>query len=122
MTKLFVVREDREQFDSGNLKKVLFNNPDVRDYKERTIGSAFQCSYSFKEDFTLVRLDDTLSTITLEGTGDSSLAIVVYLQESIATPLRMFVTNYNYDISVKLHCSISELRKAMDSELIEYRE
>jgi len=84
--------------------------------REDLIGSAIEADFVDVNDWTLVNVSDKLDVISFSGTTDASLSAALILQECHKGPMRLFDTNYSFDIDIKNFSTIDALRTAMISE------
>lgn len=71
--------------------------------------TSFSCSFDYGDDSTIIRLAETLDTISLSGSGKASIKAVLLIQKYYKTALRLTNLDYTFDIELSDILSIEQL-------------
>jgi hypothetical protein len=116
MTSILLIRIDEMPFDVAAVARILSTNSGFRDVRlDEPGGAAVEARYTEPEDWTIVRLSENPSRISLSGTSDAALGAALILQTHLKTPLRIFDTNYSFDLTLQNYSTVDELRAAIES-------
>ncbi len=115
MTSLLLIRVDEMPFDVAAVADILSTHSGFQDVRfDNLIGAVVEARYTEPEAWTIVSLKEDHETISLSGTSDAALRAALILQTSLKIPLRMFDTNYSFDVVIEGLSTVDELRNAID--------
>lgn len=116
MTSILLLRLDEMPFDVAAVAHVLSTHSGFRDVRfDEPGGAAVEADYREHEDWTIVRLSENPNRISLSGTSDATLRAALLLQSNLKVPLRIFDTNYSFDLVLEDYSTVDELRAAIES-------
>lgn len=114
MQTLILFLKEGALFDKVEIKRIFEEIAGTYDFREEgLVGSALECSYVYNQDQTEVRLKDNMKSISISGTGDASLKVVLELQTKCKSSLQMTDSNYGFELSLKEIASVEKLRSAI---------
>lgn len=116
MTNILLIRIDEMPFDVSEVSQIFSSESGFRDVRsDKLVGAVIEAHYTDPEDWTIVSLSEDLGTISLSGTSDAALRAAFILQTHLKIPLRIFDTNYSFDLSLQNYSTVDELRAAIES-------
>ncbi len=116
MTNILLLRIDERPFDVAAVAHIFSTQSGFRDVRfEEPGGAAVEADYTEPEDWTIVSLSENPSRISLSGTSDAALRAALILQTHLKVPLRIFDTNYSFDLMLQNYATVDELRAAIES-------
>ena len=119
MTSILLIRLDEMRFDIAAVTHFLSTHNGFQDLRvDEPGGAAVEAYYREAEDWTVVRLSEDAARISLSGSSNAALRAALILQNNLNVPMRMFDTNYSFDLVLDGLSSIEELRDAIDRSQI----
>jgi hypothetical protein len=115
MHNILLLNSDNRPFDVAAIERIFQSESGFRDVRFNEPGGAvIEADYIEPEDSTIVGLSGSRKSISLSGTSDATLRAALILQRRLGTPLRMFDTEYSFDLILSGFSSIEELQAAID--------
>jgi hypothetical protein len=116
MTNILLIRIDERQFDIAAVSHIFSTQSGFRDVRfDNLVGVALEADYAESGDWTIIGLSENLEAISLSGTSDAALRAALILQTHLKVPLRIFDTNYSFDLALQNYSTVDELRAAIES-------
>ena len=116
MTNILLIRIDEMPFDDAAVSQIFSTQSGFQDVRsDNLVGAAVEARYTEPEDWTIVSLSEDRGAISLSGTSDAALCAALILQTDLKTPLRIFDTNYSFDLTLQNYSTVDELRAAIES-------
>ncbi len=116
MDFLVLFAGEDKKFDEEMVFQILANIPGVYDLKrEPNVDAVIEGRCDFEDDSTIVRLSEDLETITISGTGKASLQLALEIQKALGTPLRVFDSDYSFDLMLNEINSLSDFEEKIAS-------
>ncbi len=116
MTNILLIQIDKMPFDVAAVAHILSTHNGFRDVRfDEPGGAAVEADYGDPEDWTIVRLSENPSQISLSGTSDAALRAALILQTHLKIPLRIFDTNYSFDLTLQNYSTVDELHAAIEA-------
>lgn len=114
MTNLLLIRTDETPFDVAAVAHILSTQSGFHDVRfDDSIGAVIEARYTEADSQSIVSLKEDHETISLSGTSDAALRAALILQTGLKIPLRMFDTNYSFDLVFEGLSTVDELRNAI---------
>ena len=115
MSKLLIFIGENEKFNEDEIVKKLtlldgVKNPRKGDF----IGAIFECDYQQGKFNTIIRLSDDAQTITVEGSGDESLMVVLKINDFINEAISVVDMDYSFHVELASINNLSELKKKIE--------
>jgi hypothetical protein len=115
MSKLLIYIGEHERFDLQETIAAITSIEGVTNARQGAfIGAVFDCNFSYRGRTTVVRLSDSLKTVTAEGLGDESMEFAVRLQKALPTPMRVIDLDYSFDVALSDFSTGDELLLATE--------
>jgi hypothetical protein len=116
MHNILLLNPDDRPFEIAAIERIFRSEREFRDGRFNEPGGALiEAEYIEPEDRTIVRLSGTRKSISLSGTSDAALRAALILQRNLAIPLRMFDTEYSFDLILADFANVEELRTAIQT-------
>jgi hypothetical protein len=116
MTNILLIRIDEMPFDVSAVAHIFSTQGGFRDVRfDKLVGAAVEADYTDLENRTIIGLSEDLEAISLSGTSDAALRAALILQVHLKVPLRIFDTNYSFDLMLQNYSTVDELRAAIES-------
>lgn len=101
MSSLLIFTTAEKSFDKDEAIKAISAMDGVSNTKEgKFIGAVFECDYTSNGNSTIVRLSDSLKTITAQGLWDESLDFALKLKDTLSQPLSVVDLDYSFHIEL----------------------
>lgn len=115
MNSILIIRADERLFDTATVERLLKSETGFRDLRfEVPGGDVLEARYGEPSGRTIVRLSGDRDTISLNGDSDIALQAALTMQRNSDAPLRIFDTNYSFDLMLSDFRTVEELRVAID--------
>lgn len=116
MTNILLIRTDERPFDVAAVSHIFSTHSGFRDVRfDNLVGAAVEADYAEPGDWTIIGLSEDLEAISLSGTSDAALRAALILQAALEIPLRIFDSNYSFDLTLRNYSTVDELRAAIES-------
>ncbi len=116
MTNILLIRVDEMPFDVAAVSHIFSTQDGFRDVRfDKLVGAAVEAHYTEPDDWTIVSLSEDLEAISLSGTSDAALCAALILQTHLKVPLRIFDTNYSFDLTLQNYSTVDEMRVAIEA-------
>jgi len=77
-------------------------------------GAVVEAEFIDGDDWTRVELSDGLDVLSFSGASDAALQAALIMRQCYNGPMRLFDTNYSFDVDFNTFLTVEELRAAMD--------
>ena len=116
MHSILLLSPDDRPFDASAIEQVFRAESGFCDVRlNEPGGAAVESDYDYRGFHTIARLSRDLQRISLSGTSDATLHAALFLQRSLGTPLRMFDTEYSFDLVLEGLPDVEALRCAIEN-------
>jgi len=116
MTNILLIRIDEMPFDVSAVAHIFSTQSGFRDVRfDEPGGAAVEADYREPEDWTIISLSGDRGAISLSGTSDAALRAALILQTHLNFPLRIFDTNYSFDLMLQDYSNVEDLRAAIEA-------
>jgi hypothetical protein len=116
MQSILLFDPDDQPFEVAAIQRVFQSEPGFRDIRfNEPGGAAIEADYVEPEDWTIVGLSGSRTSISLSGTTDAALRAALILQRQLDRPLRMVDTDYSFDLILQNLPNVETLRNAMQN-------
>jgi hypothetical protein len=116
MHNILLLNSDNRPFDAAAIERIFQLERGFRDVRFNEPGGAIiEADYIEPEDSTIVGLSGSRKSVSLSGTSDATLRAALILQKKLGTPLRMFDTEYSFDLILRDIPNIETLRTAIQN-------
>jgi hypothetical protein len=116
MTNILLLRIDELPFDVSAVAHIVSTQSGFRDVRfDEPGGAAVEADFTDSENRTIVSLGENPSRISLSGTSDAALRAALILQTHLKVPLRIFDTNYSFDLMLQDYSNVEDLRAAIEA-------
>ena len=96
MSSLLIFLSEQKPFDKDEVIKAISAMDGVTNAKEgKFIGAVFECAYTNNGNSTIVRLSESLKSISAESLRDESLDFALKLKDVFPQPLSVVDTDDN---------------------------
>lgn len=120
MNNILLVRSDEQLFDTAAVERIFKSQPGFRDLRfNLPVGDILEAEFGGPHESTIVRLSSDQETISLTGVSDIAILAAFTLQQNLDTPLRMFDTDYSFDVVLSDFQTVEELQVAIDAAQVE---
>jgi hypothetical protein len=114
MQMLFLFNVDNRPFVVDSIRNIFESVSGFKDMRrDGLVGSVIEADYVEGQDWTIVRLNDKLTAISLSGSTDAAFHAALIVQTHYPEPLRITDMDYSFDLILKGFTSIDKLRSAI---------
>lgn len=115
MQRLLLLRADDREIAPSAIEALARSHQGFHDIRLHEPGGAiFEAQYSLGGDSTFMRLNSDGKTISLSGTSDAALQVVLLAQNALDCSLRLIDSDYSFDLLLGKSGNIHELRDAIE--------
>jgi hypothetical protein len=99
MQSIFLIRVDEQRFDPQRIEAVLRADAAFLEVRlNDPAGALVEAEFIDSDGTTDVALSESAKAIFFSGTSDTDLRAALRLQSHLKTPLRIFDTEYSFDL------------------------
>ena len=112
MSSLLIFITAEKPFDKNEVIKAISALDGVSNAREgEFIGAVFECDYTSNGNSTIVRLSESLKSISTEGLWDESLDFAFKLKDVFPQPLSVVDVDYSFHIELNNISDINEFKR-----------
>jgi hypothetical protein len=120
MNSLLIMREDERLFETAAIDRFLKMESGFRDVRaDGPAGAVLEAEYGTPDNWTTLSLSENLDTVSLTLISDIALQVALMLQQRLEIPLRMFDTNYTFDLILVGMQTVEELKIAIGNSYVD---